>query len=65
MAGQDSGGFEQGRERAAALYATAREREALCDYRGARLRYEESLRLYEDPIVRDAYLKLLATIGPM
>jgi hypothetical protein len=33
--------------------------------RGARARYEESLGLRDDAVVRAAYRRLLATIGPM
>lgn len=55
---------EQERRDAATLYATAIELEKRGDYHEARRYYEKSLRLYEDPAVREAYLKLLATIGP-
>jgi len=52
------------RERAAELYRKARELELRQDYAEARKCYEQSLRLHEDEIVRTAYLKLLASIGP-
>jgi rubrerythrin len=53
------------RNKAAELYAQARELELGRDYAGARRCYEQSLKLYEDEEVRAAYLRLLATIGPM
>jgi hypothetical protein len=56
---------KQDRRKAADLFAEARRLEAERDYRGARKSYERSLRLYEDKTVREAYLKLLATVGPM
>lgn len=62
--GEDRSNNEQNRREAAALYATAIELQKRGDYHEARRYYEKSLRLYEDPAVREAYLKLLATIGP-
>lgn len=62
--GEDRSNNEQNRREAAALYATAIELQKRGDYHAARRYYEKSLRLYEDPAVREAYLKLLATIGP-
>ena len=56
---------EQDRVRAAELLVMARKLEAQRDYRRARERYEESLRLCEDETVRATYLKLLAIIGPL
>jgi hypothetical protein len=56
---------EQDRIKAAELFVMARKLEAERDYRKARESYEESLRLCEDETVRAAYLKLLATIGPL
>jgi hypothetical protein len=53
------------RNKAAELYTEARELELRRDYAGARKCYEQSLALHEDEKVRAAYLKLLATIGPM
>lgn len=55
----------ENRNKAAGLYAQARELELQRDYAGARKCYEQSLQLYEDEKVRAAYLRLLATIGPM
>lgn len=51
-------------DRAADLYAEARKLEAQGKYYEARRAYEESLAMHEDEAVRDAYLQLLATIGP-
>lgn len=56
---------KQDRRRAAEFFVEARRLEAERDYRGARKCFERSLRLHEDQAVRAAYLKLLATIGPM
>jgi hypothetical protein len=53
------------RQRAAELYAQARRLHEEKDYYAARERYQESLRLYEDPEVREAYTRLMATIGPL
>ena len=53
------------RERAAELYAEARRLHGEQDYFAARGRYEESLRVHEDAEVREAYLRLMATIGPL
>ncbi len=47
------------------LFESAQEHAARGDFDGAKKLYERSLFLCEDSIVRDAYLKLLATIGPM
>jgi hypothetical protein len=55
----------ENRNKAAELYAQARELESRRDYVGARKCYEQSLALHEDEKVRAAYLRLLATIGPM
>lgn len=55
----------ENRRQAAELYAQARELEMRRDYVGARNCYEQSLRLCEDKKVRAAYLRLLATIGPL
>jgi hypothetical protein len=59
------GKSEQERGKARILYTLARECEARGDYAGARGLYEQSLKLHEDADVRKAYLKLLATLGPM
>jgi hypothetical protein len=53
------------RERAAELYAQARRLHQEKDYYAARERYQESLRLHEDEEAREAYMRLMATIGPM
>lgn len=53
------------RERAAELAAEAREHFDRQEYREARPLYEESLRLHEDPDVREAYMLLLSALGPM
>lgn len=53
------------RERAAELYAQARRLHEEKDYYAARERYQESLRLHEDEEVREAYMRLMATIGPL
>jgi hypothetical protein len=50
--------------RAADLYAEARKLEAQGKYHDARRAYEESLAIHEDEAVREAYLQLMATIGP-
>ena len=50
---------------AAALYAEARELHEAKAYSAARPLYERSLRLREDPEVRAAYARLLATLGPV
>lgn len=56
---------ERDRGKARILYTLAREHEARGDYAAARELYEQSLKLHEDADVRKAYLKLLATLGPM
>jgi tetratricopeptide (TPR) repeat protein len=56
---------EENRTKAATLYVQARELEAQRDYDGAIKSYVKSLRLYDDLLVKAAYFKLLATIGPM
>ena len=56
---------EHSRIEAARLFEHAKELAARGAYDEARKRYECSLRLCEDPIVREAYFKFLATIGPM
>jgi len=56
---------EENRIKAAELYAQACELEAQRDYDGAINSYMQSLRLYDDPLVKAAYFKLLATIGPL
>ncbi len=56
---------DQARMEAAKLYENALQLEARKDYVGARTCYEKSLDLYEDETVQAAYLRLLATIGPM
>jgi tetratricopeptide (TPR) repeat protein len=56
---------EENRAKAATFYLQARELEAQRDYDGAIKSYVKSLRLYDDPLVKAAYFKLLATIGPM
>jgi hypothetical protein len=53
------------RRRAAELYAEARRLHAEQDYYAAVEPYEESLRLHEDEEVREAYRRLMATIGPL
>ncbi len=53
------------RERAAELYAEARRLHGEKDYYAARERYQESLRLHEDDEVREAYTRLMATLGPL
>ena len=53
------------RERAAELYAEARRLHGEKDYYAARERYQESLRLHEDEEVREAYARLMATLGPL
>jgi tetratricopeptide (TPR) repeat protein len=53
------------RERAAELYAQARQLFEEERYWEARPLYEESLRLHEDAEVRAAYRTLMATIGPV
>ncbi|GKS64120.1 hypothetical protein YTPLAS72_14240 [Nitrospira sp.] len=50
--------------KAVELYRLARTLEAQGDYVHAKVRYEESLALCEDQMVRRDYLKLLATVGP-
>jgi hypothetical protein len=50
--------------RAAALSAEAHKLEAEGKYYDAREAYEKSLALHEDEAVREAYLQLMATIGP-
>ncbi|HEU4432796.1 MAG TPA: tetratricopeptide repeat protein [Pyrinomonadaceae bacterium] len=47
------------------LFEAARDHAARGDWEEARKLYERSLELCEDPIVLDAYLKFLATVGPM
>ena len=56
---------EADRRRAADLYAEARRLHADKDYYAAQERYEESLNLHEDEEVREAYNRLMATIGPL
>ena len=56
--------FEQDRVKAAEHYAEARKLEAQRNYDGAIKSYEQSLQFYDDEIVKAAYFKLLATIGP-
>ena len=56
---------EDDRARAAELAVEARALHAGKDYYAARVRYEESLRLYEDEVVRADYQRLMATIGPL
>lgn len=53
------------RDHAAELYAQARDLHERKAYQEAREHYEQSLRLHEDEAVRAAYLRLLATIGPL
>jgi hypothetical protein len=53
------------RQRAAELYAQALRLHEEKDYYAARGRYQESLRLHEDEEVREAYMRLMATIGPL
>jgi hypothetical protein len=55
---------EENRIKAAELYEEGRKLEAQQDYIGAMKSYEQSLNLYEDPLVETAYFKMLATIGP-
>lgn len=56
---------EAKRAKAKELYALARKMEKQGDYDAAREYYLESLDLYEDETVKEAYFKLLATIGPL
>ena len=56
---------EADRRRAAELYAEARRLHEAKDYYAACELYEESLRLHEDEEVRQAYARLMATIGPL
>ncbi len=56
---------EENRIKAAELYAAACELEARGDYQSAMKSYEQSLELYDDPLVEAAYFKLLSAIGPM
>jgi hypothetical protein len=51
-------------DRAAELAERARELHEQFQYYEARPLYEQSLELHEDPEVRAAYRKLMATIGP-
>lgn len=53
------------RQRAAELFAEARRLHENYEYYEARERYDESLKLYEDPEVEAWYHRLLATIGPL
>ena len=46
------------------LFEAARDHAARGDFDEAKKLYERSLQLCEDPAVRNAYLELLATIGP-
>lgn len=46
------------------LYQKALEAEENNEYQKAREYYEQSLELHEDSLVRKAYLKFMATIGP-
>lgn len=55
---------DEDRVKAAELYVAAQELEARGDYEAAIERYEDSLRLRDDPAVEAALFKLLATIGP-
>jgi hypothetical protein len=65
MSGESLTASDQDRRKAAELYERARELEMQRDYFGARQLYEQSLQLNEDEKVTEAYLRLLATIGPM
>ena len=47
------------------LFEAARDHEARGDFEEAKQLYERSLRLREDPVVREAYFSFMATIGPM
>ena len=47
------------------LFEAARDHTARGDFEEAKKLYERSLQLCEDPVVREAYLKFLATVGPM
>lgn len=47
------------------IYAKARKMEKQGEYDAAREYYLKSLALHEDKTVKEAYFKLLATIGPM
>lgn len=58
-------GSEEYRIKAAELYEEGLKLEEQRKYRGALKCYEQSLRLYEDELVKDAYFRMLATIGPM
>ena len=58
-------GDDDNRRLASVLYSQAREFELRRDYAAARKLYEQSLRLYEDEAVLEAYSRLLATIGPL
>jgi len=58
-------GSEEDRIKAAELYEAGLKLEAQRDYRGAITCYDQSLRLYEDELVKDAYFRMLATIGPV
>lgn len=60
---EDPSGDEK--RKAVELYAVARKLEAQGDYDGAVSHYEQSLRLHENETVREAYARLLATIGPL
>ena len=53
------------RAKAKELYAKARKMEKQGDDDAAREYYLQSLALYEDETVKEAYFKLLATIGPL
>lgn len=56
---------QSNRSEAMKLFEAARDHAARGDFDEAKKLYERSLRLCEDSVVRDAYLKFLATIGPM
>ena len=56
---------EADRRRAAELHTKARQLHSADDYYAPCELYEESLRLHEDEEVRQAYARLMATIGPL
>lgn len=62
---EDSPDTEQNRNKAAELYAAARKLEVQGDYDAAIRHYEQSLQLYDDESVKEAFDRLLATIGPL
>ena len=47
------------------LFDAARDHVACGEFNEAKKLFENSLRLWEDSVVRTAYLEFLATIGPM